>query len=266
MKRFDKFITLVLLILLFCTQLIAAGDKQFHAKAVNYPPFTLEDTMEHGMSWELCKAALETQGYEVSVEFAPWARAYSDTKDGEYDGLLISYWTEERSELFAYPDYPVAFVSTGFFKKKGRSDIIYSGNLRELSSYDIGVERLASMGDEFDHADFLKKTFVKASLQLLKMVYLENIDIGVAGFEYSRANLEEIDKLPGFEGIKNDIEFMQPPLDKRPAYLMISKKVPNYKQKLDDLNTGLKKIQANGVFEKILNKYDIQIADYFPEE
>jgi len=122
------------------------------------------------------------------------------------------------------------------------------------------------MGDEFDHAVYLNKTFVKASQQLLKMVYWEHLDIGVAGFEYSRANLMLIEKLPGFEGIGNDIEFMQPPLDRRPAFLMISKKVPDYKQKLKDLNAGLKEIRANGVFKKILKKYDISETDYFLNE
>ena len=242
-----------------------AAEKIFHAVAVAYPPFTLRETTEHGMSWELSKTALETQGYNVSVEFAPWARAFSDTKDGKYDGLLIAYWTKERAELFVYHDHPVALVATGFFKKKERKDIKYTGNLSDVSSFDIGVERNASMGEEFDKADHLNKIFVNESKQILKMVYLGNIDLGVAGFEYSRYNLKNIEKLTGFEGIINGIEFIQPPFARRPVYLMISKKTPNFKQKLKDLNAGLEKIRTNGVFKSILKKHGISVTEYFPE-
>nr|NQU93628.1 transporter substrate-binding domain-containing protein [Bacteroidota bacterium] len=265
MKRLAIFLALVLTVILLYPKGIVAVEKNFHAVAVAYPPFTLSETTEHGMSWELSKTALETQGYNVSVEFAPWARAFSDTKDGKYDGLLIAYWTKERAELFVYHDHPVAFVATGFFKKKERKDIKYTGNLSDVSSFDIGVERNASMGEEFDKADHLNKIFVNESKQILKMVYLGNIDLGVAGFEYSRSNLKNIAKLPGFEGIINGIEFIQPPFTRRPAYLMISKKAPDFKQKLKDLNAGLEKIRTNGVFKSILKKHGISVTEYFPE-
>jgi polar amino acid transport system substrate-binding protein len=266
MKQFSLSLAITLLFLLFCTARIACAEKQFQALAVAYPPFTLEESTGHGMSWELCKAAYETQGYEVSIDFAPWARAYSDTRDGKYDGLLVAYWTIERSELFVYPDYPITFVTTGFFKKRGREDIIYNGNLGKLSSWDIGVERYASMGAEFDQADYLNKIFVSESPQLLKMVYLEHIDLGVAGFEYSRVNLKEIETLPGFEGIINGIEFMHPPLAKRPCYLMISQKAPDFEEKLINLNAGFEEIRSNGVFMEILKKYDISVTDYFQDK
>ena len=254
---------LVFLISLVLPKIILANEKQFHTVAVNYPPFIQENSSDYGMSWNLFKAALETQGYDVSIEFAPWARAYSDTKNGKYDCLLVGYKTKERSELFAYPDYPIAYVTTGFLKKKNRTDINYTGNLRDLSSFDIGVENLASMGKEFDQADYLNKIFVKESKQLLKMIYVGNIDIGVVGFEYSIINLNEIKKLPRFKGIADNIEFMYPALDKRPAYSMISKQIPNYDQKLYDLNEGLKKIRKNGIFKKILNRYGISDNNYF---
>jgi polar amino acid transport system substrate-binding protein len=266
MKPFATSLALVLLVFLLYTERIAAAEKEFQAIAVAYPPFTLKETAEHGVSWELCKAALEKQGYKVSIDFAPWPRAYSDARDGKYDGILIGYWTKERSELFVYPDYPVAFVTTGFFKKKGRKDIRYTGNLRDLSSLDIGVERSASMGEEFDHAEYLQKIFVNEPSRLLKMVYLEHIDVGVAGFEYSKSNLKEIEKLPGFEGIISGTEFMQPPLTRRPAFLMISQKVPDFEQKLKDLNAGFEKIRANGVFRKILIKHGVSVSNYFPDK
>jgi len=266
MKRFATFLALVLLVFLLYAERIAAAEKQFHTVAVTYPPFTLKETAEHGMSWELCKAALEKQDYKVTIDFAPWARAFSDTKDGKYDGILIAYWTKERSELFVYPDYPVAFVTTGFFKKKGRKDIRYTGNLHDLRSLDIGVERSASMGEEFDHADYLKKTFVNEASQLLKMIYLKHIDVGVAGFEYSKFSLKIIEKSSGFEGIISETEFMQPPLTRRPAFLMISKKAPDFEQKLKDLNAGFEKIRTNGVFKKILKKHGVSVTDYFPDK
>jgi polar amino acid transport system substrate-binding protein len=265
MKKFSIFFAFVMAVSPLCVKGIVAAEKQFHGIAVAYPPFTLQETTEHGMSWELSKAALKTQGYKAIIEFAPWGRAFSDSKNGKYDGVLIAYWTHDRSEYFVYPDCPIAFVTTGFFKKAGRTDITYSGDLRDISSLDIGVERGASMGELFDKADYLKKVFVNESQQLLKMVYLGRIDLGIAGFEYSRSNLRKIEKLSGFEGIRKGIEFITPPIIRRPAFLMISKTAPYYEQKLRDLNAGLKIIRTNGVFKKILKKYDIPETEYFPD-
>ncbi len=62
MKRFATFLALVFLVFLLYTERIAAAEKRFDAVAVAHSPFTLKETTEHAMSWEICKTALEKQG------------------------------------------------------------------------------------------------------------------------------------------------------------------------------------------------------------
>ena len=233
-----------------------AGDKIFNAIASPFPPFTGNNLKNKGVAWEICKAALEAQGYTVNLEFAPWARAMEDSKKGKYDGLLPAYKTEERMRWFLYP-MPLLTIHTGFIKHKSNKEINYNGDLRTLTGYNIGVGKGYSTEDEFDKADYLNKIFVSTTPQILKMLWLERLDLAVGGLEYSLYYLNEINKDPKFIGIKSDLVVLKPPLKERQAYMIIPIQTRSHKRKVNDFNLGMKKIMNNGVYSNIIKKYEL---------
>ena len=256
MKRFSVILVLVFAVLLMGSKGIIAAEKTFKAIASPFPPFTSPDLENNGLAWEICKAALETQGYTVTLRFAPWARAMEESKNGRYDGLLPAYWTEERTQWFLYP-MPLVIIHTGFIKRKSRKEIIFAGDLRTLSEYNIGVGKGYSTNDEFDKADYLNKVFVPSTPQVLKMLWLGHVDLAVGGFEYSSYYLNQIDREPKFRGIKDGIVLMKPPLKRRYAYIAISKKAPDYAKKLRDFNIGMREIMLDGTYKQILGQYGL---------
>jgi len=235
---------------------VCAGDKIFNAIASPFPPFTGPNLKDKGVAWEICKAALETQGYTVNLEFAPWARAMEDSKKGKYDGLLPAYKTDERMRFFLYP-MPLLTIHTGFIKHKLKKEISYNGDLKTLIGYNIGVGKGYSTADEFDKADYLNKIFVSTTPQILKMLWLGRLDLAVGGLEYSLYYIDEINKDPKFEGIKNDLVIMHPPLKERPVYMIIPKQTRSHINKLNDFNLGMEKIIDNGMYSNIMKQYDL---------
>ena len=126
-----------------------------------------------------------------------------------------------------------------------------------MSKYNIGVGKGYSTNDEFDKADYLNKVFVPTTPQVLKMLWLGHLDLAVGGLEYSGYYLDQIDSEPKFRGIKDDIILMKPPLKRRYAYMVISKKTPDYAKKLKDFNIGMREIMLDGTYMKILRQYGL---------
>ncbi|MCP3939857.1 MAG: transporter substrate-binding domain-containing protein [Desulfobacteraceae bacterium] len=254
MKQIVIFWAIFWAILLLGSNEIVAGEKTFKAIAAPFPPFTSPDIKNKGFVWDLAKTALETQGYTVTLEFAPWARALEESKNGRKDGLLPAYWTKQRTQWFLYPT-PLVIIHTGLMKRKNRKDVVFNGDFKTLVKFNIGVGKGYSTNDEFDSADYLNKVFVSTTPQLLKMLWIGNLDIAVGGLEYSRYYLNQIDLEPEFRGIKDDIIFLKPPLKKRYAYMVISKKSPDYEEKLKDFNIGMRVIMLDGTYQKIIQQY-----------
>lgn len=230
--------------------------KSFRAIAAPFPPFTSPDFEKMGLAWEICKAALETQEYVVTLDFSPWARALEEAKNGNYDGLLPAYWTEERANWFLYTTH-IATIHTGFLRLRSRNDIVFKGGLRTLMGYEIGVGRGYSTTKEFDNADYLKKVEVSTTPQILKMLWRGHLDLAVGGFEYSQYYLNQINSESGFKGIKDGIILIKPPLEKREIFMVISRKTSSSEKKLKDFNSGMMEIRLDGTYEKLLRQYGI---------
>lgn len=260
LKRYRIIFILFLTFISVRANSIFAADKTFNAIASPFPPFTDPGLKGKGVAWEICKTVLEIQGYTVKLEFAPWARAMEESKKGNYDGLLPTYKTKERTRCFLYP-MPLITIHTGFIKHKKRKDIIYNGDLSTLTAYNIGVGKDYSTDDEFDKAGYLNKVFITTTPQILKMLWLGHLDLAVGGLEYSLYYLAKINKEEGFKGIKEDLVIIHPPRKKRNAYLVIPIHSYNSEDKLKDFNIGMKKIMDNGMYLKIIEKYEF--ANYF---
>ena len=57
------------------------------------------------------------------------------------------------------------------------------------------------------------------------------------------------------QGQGNKLEWIAPPIEVRKQYLIISKQVKGFKEKLEAFNLGLKKLTESGEMNKILIKH-----------
>lgn len=234
----------LLIAFLFVQHSAIASNKTFIVTTEEWPPFISGKLSNNGWTMEVARAALEPEGYDVSLQLVPWARALKCSKSGKCDGLYLSYYVEERTQWYVFSD-PVAKLETGLFKLKS-SDISFD-TLDDLRPYTIGMTRGAAVSDEFDRADFLKKVPVPHHTTNITKLLKGRLDLVVAAkpvFEYLiRSTLPE-DQHDKFE-------FIEPHLSVQNLHMAISKNSPDYQQKLQDFNEGLRRIRADGTYDAI---------------
>lgn len=223
-------------------------QKSFVITTEEYPPFIGSRLRDNGWTMAVARAILEPQGYAVSLELVPWARAVKCSKSGQCDGLYLAFYTQERTQWYVFSD-PIGEVRTGFFKLKSR-DISFT-TLDDLRDYQIGLTRNAAVSPEFDSADYLHKQEVdNDSVNVVKLLK-GRVDL-VAVPELVFRNLIVTTLPPEDHG---KFEFMTPYLSVQKLHMAISKKSPDYERKLRDFNRGLERIKSDGTYDKILQSY-----------
>lgn len=233
-----------------------AADKTFNAVAAPFPPLIGPTLENNGCYWEICTAALESQGYTVTLTFIPWARAMKEAQHGRFDGLFPTYLTQERTQWFIF-SRPVKGLRTGFFKHKDRKDLVFNGDLRTMTNHTIGVGRDHSTSEEFDRASYLDKYEVTNNVMSLKMLWSKRLDLIVGDETVELYHLKNINKDPHFNGIQEDIVFMEPPLQERALYMAISKNAADSAQKLEDFNRGIQYLIDSGEYQEILERHAV---------
>ncbi|QPG57682.2 transporter substrate-binding domain-containing protein [Shewanella eurypsychrophilus] len=240
-----KILVFLFVILLFDgVNEVAAADKTFKITTEQFAPFIGQQLKNDGWLMDIARAALEPQGYQVVLHYRPWARAMLESKEGQHDGLYLAYYTKEREQWYVYSD-PVGTVKTVFYKMKEK-DIFYE-NLQDLKNFNIGLTRGVAISPDFDKADFLRKHSTSSDIQGLKQLLLGRIDLYVGSklicmhLINNEINTED----------RNKFEFIEPALAVHKMHMAISKKAPDYMQKLADFNRGLKQIKSDGTYEKI---------------
>lgn len=249
----------VILMSLIVTILIQPGaanaEKLFKAITEEQPPWASDTLKDQGWAWVLVKKAMENQGYTVpKLEFVAWKRAVEDSKKGKFDGLFLAFWTRERTEWFEY-SLPITHTNVGFFRHKKRADIVFSGNLDSLKQYSIGVGRGYAITPAFDSAEYLDKHIQRDWKQGMKMLQKERLDLVVGNKETMIHIMSDLAKAERFRGIDTDLVFIQPSLQVNALYMAISKKAPNYKEKLRDLNAGLTALIHSGEYARLKKAY-----------
>ena len=222
-----------------------------------FPPFAGSDLEDNGVFWQITKAALQTQGIEATLSFAPFKRALKDSKNGKYDGLILAVLNKEREQWFLFSSY-VFVQKTVFFKLANRDDLNFNGDIKSLVNQKliIAVLRGASMTEEFDNADYLNKILVSHIELAFRMLARGRVDLVISGLLNGKATLQSLDEQDN-QNYRELINVLQPTLKDNYYHIAFSKKTPNYEMKVEIFNKGLMEIKENGTFNAILIKNGI---------
>lgn len=226
----------------------AITDKTIRFATVNWPPYYSENLKNGGPYTEITRAAFEKVGYKYIIDFMPWKRALVLGEAGtKYHGLQGAYFNKERNQVFHYSNivYPAAIH---FISKKEKKLILES--IESLSKYKVGIIRGYTYSPEFDSNKSIKKIIVNNPEQFLNMLLKDRIDIAM---DEKLVLLSEIEK--NMPDKKDEFTIHEPPMHKQPLFNIISKKIPNAKQVINDFNEGLKMIQEDGTLKKIFKSH-----------
>lgn len=216
-----------------------------------YPPCEMViNNKLTGFHIDLVNAVSQQLNIKVSFETYPWKRAVIMLKNGNIDAVTYMTRTTER-EQFGYflEGNVISMAQDGFFVLKERAhEIAYSGNLKQLQPYTIGVLRGFSYGQAFDDASYLRKDDgANIEERLLKKLLAKRFDIGIG-------TVTRIRYIANQMGTGEQIVFLKPYLTKNPCYIVFSKK-RNLEQLAKQFAEAMESFKKTDAYHKLEKKY-----------
>jgi len=240
-----------ILIITFLGFLSAQGNAtEINLVTVEYPPFYGAELPNEGPITEIVSRAFEKKGHQLNVKYIPWARALSDAKAGKADGVHGAWYSKEREEWFVYSD-KLPGNEIVLFKRKGTEPTTFTG-YEKLKAYKIGVVRGYVNPPGFDEAGLRTEEASSDKLNLTKLAK-ERVDLVLADRAIASYILTN-----ELADIKDQLEAVDPPLTIEDLYVLISRKTPDYQQKIEDFNQGLRSLIADGSVDEIMARHGLQ--------
>lgn len=233
----------------FSSRVCAADKIIVLAHETSWAPHYGKDLEQGGYTVEIIREALKRVGYTLEIVWLPWKRAQVEAARGDYDGLGASYYNEERATKFAYSD-PIATIEVAFFKR-AEDDIKYS-KLEDLKPYKIGTGFGYGYPEKFVKADYLEKVEAYELKTNITRLLHKRIDLIIGSRKAILFYLKQ-----QYPDRINSLEILGAPLETLSLYVPFSKMKPNYKQKVEDFNRGLKMIKEDGTYQKIMEKHGL---------
>ncbi|WP_163834565.1 transporter substrate-binding domain-containing protein [Spartinivicinus ruber] len=220
-----------------------------------WPPFLSPDLPGKGVALEIVTTAFARKGYELDMNFVPWARAIDGVKKASdsvkgYDVLVGTWWTEERTKFLNYSD-PYLENQIKFIKRKG--DEFEFNGFKSLDDKKVGIIRGYGYGDEFLNATNFSRPETSDLIKNLKKLVAKRIDLTLEDEIVARALIAE--KEPK---IIEQVEFTKNALSIQKLHVTSGLKNPKNEAIIKAFNEGLKEIKADGTFDKILQKHKLK--------
>ncbi|AYM88750.1 substrate-binding periplasmic protein [Pseudoalteromonas agarivorans] len=235
-----------------------------HVVTEDWPPYIGNKLCNKGWVYQFAVSTFNSAGYNIYIEFVPWARAVRAVELGKADILLPEYFIEDTAPSDYVPNHTRRKLlglsnsfsggNIGFLKRKGEPDR-FNGNLKSLKGSRIGVVRGYQNTPEFDammdNNEFIIIHAVD-DLQLVKLLAAKRVDLiigdpAVLLYSVKYASLAENEKRALLSAVEPESKVIQ----YNPLYFAISKKTPNWLTVLEDINTALYKFKNSGETQRI---------------
>lgn len=127
---------LAYLLLLLCS--LAHAEPGPRLATLEYPPYASQRLDDGGSIVALTRRAFALRGYEVRIDFLPWARVRAELSGGNYQGAL-ALWPREVVEARLIASRPLFYSELGLFVRQDhRADF---HDLQQLAGQRLGIVR-----------------------------------------------------------------------------------------------------------------------------
>ncbi len=227
----------------------SASAAQVTLVTVGYPPYYGPGLPNNGPIAEIVTEAYARAGYQVTVEFMPWVRAMQRAQTGKADGLLGGWYSKEREQWFVF-SAPLPGNELVIYKRIGDRPQRFT-SYEALTPYRIGTVKGYRNPDDFEAADLRREAAPSDRVNLVKLannrVDLILIDKATAKFILDKELAEYRDRL----------EPIEPPLERPPLHVLISKQAVDFEKKIEAFDEGLKILEREGAVEAILKRHNL---------
>jgi polar amino acid transport system substrate-binding protein len=217
----------------------------------NYPPDEMHvDGVLTGFHIELIQNAAQLIPLTIKFESIPWRRAIQMLKNGEGDALSYVSKNPEREKYAFFLDDNILTESHYhlLINSQRKEEIHYSGAIKDLAKYTVGIQRGYAYSEEFDQTDAINKVVINSVKQMTSLIKANRIDLAILTREEYLAQQANTD-------FKN-ISILSPALASNASYLAFSKANTKniFISKL--FAKAMKKYKASEDFQLLKNKYN----------
>ena len=234
----------------------AAARPVVRLSTLDWEPYIGRKLPDQGYTAAVVREAFRDQGWDVKIEFYPWARALLLARSGDVDGIMPEYFNVSRKSEFQY-SFPFRGGPLVLYKRKGEALAFGTDPatdqdraLRALKDKRFGVVRGYLNTPEFDAATYLKKEEANDDATNLRKLVYKRIDLAVVDQRVAEYLIRT--QYPGYA---TKIEPMQPALAENPLYIAFSLKSPRHAQARTAFNRGLAAMQKDGRLDALYQRY-----------
>lgn len=225
------------------------GPGKIRIAADEWPPYQSQQYQHTGSAHRIISEAFALSGIQVDYGWHQWATTLKKARSGEWDGAALSQWSEEKAKYFLFSE-PVMSAQKVFFHLRDKPlDWQKHSDLNELV---IGGTTGYSYGKTFDQADqsgAITMLRVAKNEQGFRMLFENRIDTFL--FE-RRAGYFLIHKQ--YPQYLTRLTHHPKPVQKVQYHLILSKRVKENEQRLQQFNQGLRQLKEKGLVEYYLRE------------
>jgi ABC-type amino acid transport substrate-binding protein len=233
-----------------------AQAKTVRLATLDWEPYIGRNLPDQGYTAALIREAYRDQGWNVKIEFYPWARALHLARIGEVDGLMPEYFNSSRKNEFIY-SFPFPGGPIVLYKRKA-DDIAFATDpqadqdraLRALQGRRFGVVRGYLNTPVFDAAKYLRKEEANDDATNLRKLVYKRIDLAVIDRRVADYIIRT--QYPDYAA---KVEPMDPPLADIPLFIAFSLKSDKHREARAAFNRGLTAMKKDGRIEALYAKY-----------
>ncbi len=243
MTRRHGFLFGILIMLCSLLAPLALADNSVILATTEFAPYMSQKLKGQGPLVAIATEAFRREGYTVQVRFLPWVRGLAYAKEGAVDGMAGIWHSSEREQWFMYGQSVVS-NKIGFFERVDHP--ITFKALTDLRPYVIGTVRAYANPPAFDAAQLHTEEAVDDSTNLRKLA-AGRLDLVLVDKAVAQDLIDQ--QLPE---LKDQLAWVEPPVDILPLYIAISRQTPNAAKKLAALNAGIDSMIHDGTMLKLL--------------
>ncbi len=216
-----------------------------------YAPYTGEALPKYGAMTEIVSAAFAEMGLTPTYQFFPWKRAEDEVRAGHAFATFPYKMTEERAQEFRFSEPLYVVRAVLVYNKQYHPQGIPFETLADLKPYKIG----GLLGNWYE------SLFAEAGLQT---EYVATMDQNIQKLYLGRVDLVAEEEMTCWTTIRqlypdevDTFATLAKPLDQNELRLMVSPIYPEADALLQQFNTALQTIRANGIYGEILERHGL---------
>lgn len=216
-----------------------------------FAPYMSEKMPEQGAAVAITRAALASQGWQLKLEFRPWARVLIEVEAGQHDGLLGAWYQADRERYLVYTrpmgvENPVGFYAL----RRGRSSFTAPADLAGLR---IGTVQGYANPKAFERAVVHQGAQVQPArddLTNLRKLLAGRVDLILIDRGVARYLIQT--QLPGAAA---EFVWLDPAVERMPLHLAVARVSGQQRMLHEVLEQGLQTIARNGLMERTLLRW-----------